>query len=75
MAAARSNASAGRGAVTKFCSPRRGEECDDGADNEDGVYGKCTKSCLFGPHCGDGVVQSDEQCDNGINEDSYRAQQ
>ena len=50
-----------------------GEECDDGAANQNNVYDGCTKSCLLGPHCGDAVVQTEggEDCDNGFNEDEY----
>jgi fibro-slime domain-containing protein len=59
-----------------------GEECDCGdasftgtrpADctgpNNDTAYGGCTTKCIFGPFCGDGVVQSSpsgpEECDIG----------
>ncbi|MCY1000700.1 fibro-slime domain-containing protein [Myxococcus sp. MISCRS1] len=42
-----------------------GEQCDDGVN--DGGYGQCAAGCIFGPRCGDGVVQlsSGEQCDDG----------
>jgi len=43
-----------------------GEECDDGDQNSDEQYGGCTTQCLFGPFCGDGVVNGGwEQCDLG----------
>jgi fibro-slime domain-containing protein len=40
------------------------EACDDG-DNLGG-YGKCAEGCVFGPRCGDGVVQEaeGEECDD-----------
>jgi len=43
------------------------EECDDGANNMDGVYGGCTKMCKFGPFCGDSNVDASgmEECDAG----------
>ncbi|OJH39073.1 DUF4215 domain-containing protein [Cystobacter ferrugineus] len=42
-----------------------GEECDDGVNA--GGYGKCARGCVWGPRCGDKVVQSDqgEKCDDG----------
>ena len=33
------------------------EECDNGADNNDTLYGGCTTQCKFGPFCGDGVIE------------------
>ena len=41
-----------------------GEECDEGANNGSGT---CTRACVRGPRCGDGVVQAEEgeQCDDG----------
>jgi fibro-slime domain-containing protein len=49
-----------------------GEECDDGMN--DGGYGECAPDCVFGPRCGDGVVQEDhEECDDGVNDGSYGA--
>jgi len=57
-----------------------GEECDCGdgsgplpADctepNNDTKYGGCTTKCIYGPFCGDSIVQGDpdgpEECDNG----------
>jgi fibro-slime domain-containing protein len=42
-----------------------GEECDDGATNQDDVYGGCTTQCKFGPFCGDGVMNGPEECDAG----------
>lgn len=56
----------GDGIVTRF------EICDDGRN--DGSYGSCTPDCLGrGPHCGDGVVQSEEgeRCDDGMNLGGY----
>jgi fibro-slime domain-containing protein len=44
-----------------------GEECDNGAANQDDVYGGCTTKCLYGPFCGDGVTNGTEQCDLGRN--------
>jgi fibro-slime domain-containing protein len=62
-----------------------GEECDCGdgsvpapasctGSNDDGVYNGCTTECKWGPYCGDGVLQADqEECDNGTknNTSSY----
>jgi fibro-slime domain-containing protein len=46
------------------------EVCDDGIN--DGAYGHCTVDCLFGPFCGDGVVQpGEEECDDGVNLSPY----
>jgi fibro-slime domain-containing protein len=55
------------------CEPRCGdgvvaaaEECDDGPNNMNGVYGGCTTECRFGPFCGDGMPDTpDEECDQG----------
>ncbi|MDD5715251.1 MAG: SdrD B-like domain-containing protein [Patescibacteria group bacterium] len=60
------------------------EQCDNGPDNTDDActaeYGDtcdyCTASCqsvtITGPHCGDGIVNGEEQCDddNSINNDA-----
>lgn len=50
-----------------------GEECDDGIN--DGGYGpdECSPGCVFGPRCGDAVVQADfgELCDDGVNAGNY----
>jgi cysteine-rich repeat protein len=40
-----------------------GEECDQGVN--DGSYGGCTAACVRAERCGDGVVQQNEQCDDG----------
>lgn len=52
-----------------------GEECDNGADNNDSLYGGCTTKCRLGPSCGDAVVNGDaehpEACDDGINDGTY----
>ena len=49
-----------------------GETCDDGALNANG-YGelpRCNESCSdFAPHCGDGVQQAVEACDDGDRQD------
>ncbi len=48
------------------------KQCDNGAANNTGGYGKCNPNCTLGPFCGDTVVQSPpEQCDNGVNNGSY----
>lgn len=41
------------------------EECDDGTN--DGGYGECAPRCVWGPRCGDGLVQQNfgESCDDG----------
>jgi hypothetical protein len=55
-----------------------GEECDCGSDannlpagcagaNDDSAYNGCTKSCHYGPFCGDTMVNGPEQCDDGAN--------
>ena len=52
-----------------------GEDCD--VIGETGVYSQtiagrqCSASCLFGPYCGDGILQTafEEECDDGNNED------
>ncbi|MEK7638661.1 MAG: DUF4215 domain-containing protein [Patescibacteria group bacterium] len=52
-----------------------GEQCD--VPGETGVYSQtiagrqCTVSCLFGPYCGDGILQTihQEECDDGNNTD------
>lgn len=52
-----------------------GEQCD--VPGETGVYSQtiagrqCTAACLFGPYCGDGILQSPqgEECDDGNNDD------
>jgi hypothetical protein len=41
------------------------EECDNGSENDDMVYGGCTRSCKRGDFCGDGMVNGPEQCDWG----------
>lgn len=39
------------------------ETCDDGENT--GGYGQCAAGCVWGPRCGDGVVQPEfEQCDD-----------
>lgn len=47
-----------------------GEECDNGAENDDFAADACRTNCKE-PSCGDGVVDSDEECDYGeLNSDS-----
>jgi len=51
------------------CEGIVGEECDDGADNADEADA-CRRDCTL-PFCGDGIVDSDEECDdaNGVDDD------
>ncbi|MDF2692517.1 MAG: Multiple EGF-like-domain protein 3 precursor, partial [Labilithrix sp.] len=50
-----------------------GEKCDNGKDNNTGLYGECKADCTPGPRCGDSITQaaSGEQCDNGFNITAY----
>jgi len=48
------------------------EACDLGEDGNDGSYGGCDVDCTFGPRCGDGDVQEEEEeCDDGANVSPY----
>ncbi len=48
-----------------------GEQCDNGAANNTGGYGKCKPDCTRDIYCGDGIVNGNEACDNGINNSAY----
>ncbi len=54
-----------------------GEQCDPGAGNFSSAYGGCLSAvgdqdgCILGPHCGDGVQNGPEGCDDGLNDGSY----
>jgi fibro-slime domain-containing protein len=41
------------------------EECDNGKDNSDDIYGGCSTKCTWGTFCGDGITNGPEECDNG----------
>ena len=46
------------------------EMCDNGASNNNTLYGGCMQNCEFGPRCNDGIVQDSEECDLGNNNGS-----
>ena len=50
---------------------QRGEVCDDGEANENGVYGVCNATCSGRTYCGDGIENGPEECDNGLNISQY----
>jgi cysteine-rich repeat protein len=50
----------GDGVLSTDC----GEECDDGPGNDDTVPNACRTDCKR-PHCGDGVLDDGEACDDG----------
>ena len=63
-----------------LCTPTCGdgvvngdEQCDDGPNNSDTVYGGCTTQCAIGSYCGDGKVDAafGEECDDGVNQSTY----
>ena len=45
------------------------EECDDGAGNSDDAADACRTDCSA-PRCGDGVKDTNEECDDGNNDHS-----
>ena len=48
------------------------EQCDDGSLSNNGDYGRCAPSCIYAPHCGDGIMQAEfEECDDGVLDSSY----
>ncbi|MBN2717554.1 MAG: DUF4215 domain-containing protein [Deltaproteobacteria bacterium] len=48
-----------------------GEQCDFGDKNSDAAYNGCTTQCAVGPHCGDGIINGEEGCDDGVNGTVY----
>ncbi|HEY6078573.1 MAG TPA: fibro-slime domain-containing protein, partial [Polyangiaceae bacterium] len=49
------------------------EYCDDGTANSNTAPGACNTSCTARGFCGDGLHQTNEACDNGLNTDFYRS--
>jgi hypothetical protein len=41
------------------------EDCDNGDNNNDVLYGGCSTQCKYGPRCGDAKLQDLEECDLG----------
>jgi hypothetical protein len=41
------------------------EDCDNGDNNNDVLYGGCSTQCTYGPRCGDAKLQDLEECDLG----------
>lgn len=69
-----SNGSGSNGSGSSICGDGivqfdAGEECDLGAELNDGSYDGCAPTCVLGPRCGDGERQLDlespEECDDG----------
>ena len=55
--------------LTLICTTSRGEECDEGAANDDTPGATCRRDCRR-PSCGDGVVVEGEVCDDGNRDES-----
>lgn len=47
------------------------EECDDGEASNLGQYGGCNPNCTVAAYCGDNVIDPNEVCDTGLNENEY----
>lgn len=60
-------AAAGRTCGDGIVARDGSEQCDDGAQNAD-LPGACRTSCTLGL-CGDGIVDPDEECDDGNQDD------
>ena len=56
--------------VIEGLSNDKNEECDEG-DDVNGTYGHCNSDCSAVSGCGDGIVQTEEQCDDSGNNGKY----